>query len=98
MIERVDDRTVEQILTHRYLVVGTDSFLSGWGRAKGGTSYAAWACDSEETASTVYRWVKGRSDMKRVRVVIGGWFPRGKGHAHIYVVGPGHPSLSQVTA
>jgi hypothetical protein len=29
-----DDRTPEQKQTHRVLVLGTDSFMSGWGQAR----------------------------------------------------------------
>lgn len=95
-MEFVDDRSEGQRETHRWLVVGTDRFMSGWGKAAGGVSYAAWACESLEAANQVESWVRGRSDMKRVRVVHEGerrWKPRGNGHAHVYVVVPGHPSL-----
>lgn len=90
----VDDRTDEQKQTHRYFVVGTDSFMSGWGEASGGISYAAWACDCHSTATHVASWVRGRKEMKRVRVVFGPkWRPRGVGHAHVYVVSGGHPAM-----
>ena len=88
-----DDRTPEQKQTHRYLVIGTDKFLSGWGRATGGVSYAAWACETHSDSETVYRWVKSRADMRRVRTNYGDYRPRGVGHCHIYVAKPGHPAL-----
>ena len=93
----VDDRTPEQRQSHRWLVVGTDSFMSGWGEAKGGVSYAAWACKSEHR-SQVFAWVESRSDMKRVREVFetngSPYRPSGRGHCHIYVVDENHPALS----
>ena len=46
-MELVDDRTPEQKKSHSWLVIGTDSFMSGWGKASGGKSYAAWACKEE---------------------------------------------------
>ena len=90
-----DDRTLEQKKTHTFLIIGTDSFLSGWGEADKGKSFAAWACTPEDE-ETVKRWVKNRSEMKRVRVVHdikGNYHPRTPGHCHIYVVTEGHPSL-----
>ena len=87
-----DERTPEQRKTHTLLVVGTDKFLSGWGLAEGGTSYAAWACTREHW-DKVFNWVRRRGDQKRVRQVCEPWRPRGKGHAHIYVVGENHPAL-----
>lgn len=88
-----DDRTEAQKTTHRYLVVGTDSFLSGWGHAAGGASYAAWACETSEEVDKAMAWVEGRSDMQRVRFVIEnpsrGYTYRPKAHLcahlHIYV-------------
>ncbi len=87
-----DDRTAEQKESHYWLIVGTDKFLSGWGKADGGASYAAWATDDEHRAK-VLDWVESRSDMKRVREVFGEYRPRGRGHLHIYVVNPGHASI-----
>ena len=86
---RKDDRTPEQQNTHTLLVVGTDSFLSGWGQASGGASVAAWAC-TDAQLSTAETRIRNRSDMKRVRVVIDRkgdrYYPRGNvKHLHIYV-------------
>jgi len=92
-MERVDDRTKEQRKTHPIIVAGTDSFMSGWGKAKGGISYAGWACKHEDLPK-VEQWVRSRSEMKRVRIVSNDWKPRGTGHTHIYLVGPKHPALS----
>ena len=88
-----DDRTQAQRKTHTWLVVGTDSFMSGWGEAKGGLSYAAWACMPEDRHA-VYSWVTMRGDMKRVREVCD--YPdnpyrpnRRCVHLHIYVTQKG---------
>lgn len=97
----VDDRTEVQKLTHTWLVVMTDRFMSGWGEAKGGVSYAAWAC-TYENLSQVEAWVRSRSEAMRVRVTRdGGAFkkpyryrPSGTGHCHIYVVNEEHASLA----
>jgi hypothetical protein len=88
-----DRRTAEQMVTHRWLVCGTDTFLSGWGGAKRGRSLAAWACRREHLEK-VERWVRGRSDMKRVRVEVGKLpFTKSGDHLSVYVVEPGHPAL-----
>lgn len=109
--EFVDDRTQAQKQTHTMLVIGTDKVLSGWGRARGGASIAAWACEPCHMHA-VQKWVEGRTDMKRVRVVSevnwrkrrqdGGatfkrWRPRPHSykHCHVYVVTAGHPSLEK---
>lgn len=63
-----DDRTEEQRKTHTWLVVMTDKFLSGWGKAKKGPSYAAWACVHNDLDS-VESWVRSRTDAQRVRIV-----------------------------
>lgn len=87
-----DDRTQEQKKTHVFLIVGTDTFMSGWGKAKNGKSYAAWACLPEHK-DRVFNWVESRSDMKRVREIYGEYRPGGAGHLHIYVVDEKHPSI-----
>lgn len=88
----VDDRTEVERETHTALIAGTDSFLSGWGEAKDGVSYAVWACEPKHRY-TVLDWVSGRSEMKRVRFVHDPYRPKGKGHCHIYCVHEGHPAL-----
>lgn len=95
----VDDRTNEERSTHPYLVIGTDSFMSGWGHAEGGASYAVWACRGEDFEH-VLRWVEGRGDMKRVRTADERhrrYRPsEHAAHTHIYVVGDNHVSLKGV--
>lgn len=81
----VDDRTEEQKETHKLAVVGTDTFMSGWGQASGGYSYAAWAFQDGQEADAL-AWMEARNDMQRVRVVtLDGYKPRGAAHLHIYV-------------
>lgn len=88
-----DDRTKEQKRTHPVIVMGTDRFMSGWGGAQGGPSYAGWACRLDDECQ-VLRWVEGRGDQRRVRIVSGNYRPRpGPGHCHIYVVNDSHPAL-----
>ena len=87
-----DDRNASERDYMRNLVIGTDSFMSGWGKAKGGVSYAAWAC-TEAQLNECREWVESRSDMKRVRAVYDGdglcaYRPsRNCAHMHIYVYG-----------
>jgi len=93
---RQDDRTETEQTTHQILIVGTDSFLSGWGFAQGGVSYAAWAVRPEDQ-NKVHAWVESRGEMKRVRVTVdrpgARYRPKANGHLHIYVVRDGHPAL-----
>lgn len=90
-----DDRTPEEMKTHPVLWGGTDSFMSGWGAATQGKSYAFWACTLDHD-SQVRRWVESRKDIKRVRQVASNYKPSGnvRGHCHIYVVGENHPAIS----
>ena len=90
-----DDRTEAERKTHTVIVLGTDSFMSGWGEcANGGVSYAGWACRYEDV-DKVERWVQSRSEMKRVRIVDGNYRPSSRvdGDCHIYVVNDGHRAL-----
>lgn len=84
-----DDRTEEQAATHRWLAIGTDRFLSGWGLASGGTSVAAWACETRTEAEAMAARLRTRGDMLRVRVVYDGprrYRPRGGcAHFHVYL-------------
>ena len=94
----VDDRTKDPAITrqtHPLIVMMTDKFLSGWGQAKNGTSYAGWACRHDDL-DTVEHWVRSRSDAMRVRIVSADYRPPNiHGHCHIYVVDNGHPALHQ---
>ena len=92
-----DDRTEAQKHTHRYAIVGTDRILSGWGKAAGGVSYAAWAFADDGHTRMIQDWVESRGDMLRVRMVsLRNWRPRGRGHTHIYVVDAGHPAFNRL--
>ena len=91
-MERKDDRTPEQRETHRWGVVGRDSFMSGWGDATGGYSRAAWACHPDVNIDRVENWVRSRSEMRYVNVVDLNTYrpPRGTAHLHIYVCNADH--------
>ena len=93
----VDDRTETERTTHRWLVVATDRFMSGWGHAQGGSSVAAWACSTLADAESVETWVRARPEMSDVRVVrearVGSYKPRSAAHFHLYVAREGHPGL-----
>jgi len=90
-----DERTEEQKKTHPILVVATDRFMSGWGAAKEGLSYAAWACRDNGDDVRVFNWVRRRHEMSRVRVVLADSYKPSKYCAHlsIYAVEDGHPAL-----
>ena len=79
-----DDRTEEQKRTHHILWGGTDRFMSGWGEAEGGASYAFWACKPEDERECE-RTIRSRPDLARVRDVMTDYRPRGVGHCHIYL-------------
>ena len=92
-MEFVDDRTDKQRKTHTLIVLGTDSFLSGWGGAGKGPSYAGWT-SRPDNVGAVENWVRCRGDMKRVRVVGNDYrVPNIEGHCHFYVVDLGHASI-----
>lgn len=54
----INDRRVE---SKGCIVWMLDGFMSGWGNATDGESYAGWQCDPVD-AEEVERWVKHRSD------------------------------------
>lgn len=99
-----DDRTEEEKTIYSWLVVGTDAFFEKWRKYNArrkiwqqgkvmGNCFVAWACRPEDTLP-VEKWVRRRSEMKRVRVVMAtAWRPRGNGMAHIYTCRSGHPAL-----
>lgn len=61
---REDDRTLEQLATHRWGVVAKDKFMSGWGRADGGASRCAWAVKDGLNLDRVENWVRSRKEMR----------------------------------
>jgi hypothetical protein len=91
---KVDDRTPEQRVTHRWGVVAKDKFMSGWGGARGGASRCAWACGPGVDVGRVERWVRARSEMRYVSVVDLNSYrvPSGTAHFHIYVADADHPA------
>jgi hypothetical protein len=92
-----DERTEAEHETHPLAVVMTDAFMSGWGKAEGGASFAAWACRPDDV-DAVERWVRRRGEARRVRVVtLKGWKPQAA-HTTVYVVRPGHPSIRTAAA
>ena len=95
-MKRFDDRTDRQMQSHQYLVIGTDTFLSGRGETEGGKSYAVWACRDNNEQKEIMAWVESRSDMNRVRLHVGAYKPHGKGHCHVYVVSESHPALKSM--
>ena len=90
-----DDRNELQKNTHYIGVVARDSFMSGWGCAKGGNSRVAWAVESYDHADKLFAWVKSRKEMKNVNIVNLNDYraPRGTEHFHIYVAGKNHPAI-----
>ena len=84
-----DNRTPTEKISHRFLVVMTDTCMSNWGPARG-VSFAAWACEDLKTAEQVADRVRKRSDASRVRIVHdGGYRPR-CAHFQVYVVDEHH--------
>ena len=82
-----DDRTPEQKAQPHLIVLMTDRFMSGWGMAEGGPSYAGWAVDEGHVNALESR-IRGRSDASRVRIVPSSYRPPpGPGHCHIYATG-----------
>ena len=79
-----DDRTIAERTTHTLGVVGTDPFMSGWGDAEGGASYAVWACTPGDVRRVKDR-VERRGDMLKVRVVTLATYRPKAQHVHIYV-------------
>jgi len=67
-MEYVDDRGFSCV-SHRVLIGGIDDFMSGWGRAKDGKSYAFWGCKPEDEES-VMEWVSRREEFRRIRTII----------------------------
>jgi len=87
-----DNRTIEEKLTHRQAVVGTDTYHPDFNASnRGESSYAGWAFkDGQEGACLA--WVDRRGDMKRIRVVWLDEYRPGK-DTHIYVWRGVHETL-----
>lgn len=52
----------------KWYVTGRDTFLSGWGEAKGGKSYMTVVTDSLDQAEIVAENMENRSDMRNVKL------------------------------
>ena len=53
-----------------YYVTMTDSFLSGWGKAKNKTAKYVIPCSNKEEAEVVARNARARSEMKYVSIAL----------------------------
>lgn len=53
-----------------YYVLSNDTFMSGWGLAKGKTNTLIFPCETREEAETVRENALYRTDQKRVRVLV----------------------------
>ena len=88
-----DLRTPAQRVTHTIFVVGYDPFLSRWGRAQLGTSFAAWACE-ECNVEAVEEWVGKRNDVRDAVTVDEDDFDDNRCvHLSIYPVANNHPAI-----
>lgn len=92
--DRHDFNEVSEVITHTNLIGGKDSFMSGWGRAKHGVSYAYWAC-TDDQVDRVIQWICSRSDQPNPKHIDDTQLPKGgpDDHLHIYCVRDGHPAL-----
>jgi hypothetical protein len=82
-----DRRSDEQKKTHVYWIVARDNFMSGWGAASDGYSWAAWAHPTMREAVDNLDKIKGRPEMRYVRIVDGRKYrpSRTCSHLSIYV-------------
>lgn len=96
-----DERLPKEIANFKYFVIAEDTFMSGWGGAKDGTSGAVWACDSLENLMSTYKWVESRSEMANVVAIMTEKQlfkhikEHGFVHVSIYKVEKNHPSLNK---
>jgi hypothetical protein len=79
-----DSRTPEERAATRFYAVGTDSFMSGWGKAPGRSLYAL-PCTSYEEAEVCAENLRRRGDMKRVRIVGADWRPHMRAGDHLSI-------------
>lgn len=84
---KIEDRRTEQEKKETWaFVVCNDTFLSGWGYARGGRSLYALAVTSPDQAKIVLDNGRARSDMRRVRLNMR--LPRLREGDHLVIVGP----------
>lgn len=87
MAHEIDDaRTGAEKAATCGFVVCEDSFMSGWGKAKGGRSLYALAILDGEQEPIVTANAHARSEMKRVRFNL--QLPRLRDGDHLKIVGP----------
>lgn len=89
-----DDRTAAERAELTELVGGRDSFMSGWGKADGGSSFAFWAC-APVHLEQVETWVDGRDDITRCDLaeLLAGDRHEHE-HCHIYAVRADHHCIA----
>ena len=63
------DITLDDVPDAPFYVVTRDTFLSGWGGAKGRANVVVVPCETQGVADTVKAYVLSRSDMSSVSVV-----------------------------
>lgn len=91
----VDRRSWREQLSHTCYIKARDVFLGGWGEAPG-RSLCMWCCKPQHAAA-VLAWVRGRSEMRDVKLYKGKEYKprlRRGDHFSIYVVNDGHPALT----
>ena len=86
-----DDRTAAERISHVCFVKARDTFLSGYGDAEGGTSYAVWCCRPADHTK-VGEWVKGRAEMVDLTTDFNPdtYKLKRRDRIHIYVVNDNH--------
>lgn len=57
-----DKRKAADVEKLNWVVCGKDSFMSGWGGAKGGRSFAAWACH-DDNVDEILAQAESRGDI-----------------------------------
>jgi hypothetical protein len=78
-----DTRTKQEKKNTIGYVVATDKFLSGWGKARGGSSVFALAITNPDHLDICMNRMKDHSDFKNVRFNLRSWRPKGEGHCRI---------------
>jgi hypothetical protein len=66
---KIQDTRPPTTRRERFAVVARDAYMSGWGEAEGGASWAALACKSSDDAEKVARWLESREEMKDIQTV-----------------------------
>lgn len=84
MPEVDDRRTPEDKAITAGFVVATDSFMSGWGRARGRSLFAV-PFRTYEEAEIVLQNMEARSEMKRARIVGKDYRPRLRDGDHLSI-------------